>query len=266
MGVRRINLTKIYTKRMLKNIFGKRNMVTLLILLLVLVVISLTISFAPLTPTTRSSLIRLARTYFNLPVNDYSIALAFFAIELPPFIALFASVIVALIPQKTILYERTSGNMEILLSNYGNVRSIALALMLASIISSMVIYSIFTAVGLLTIFVYQVIYGAYFEFPRIFYIFMFLLTPLLILLSVSISLLLTVMFPVFSSIETYTLSSNPVQIVSYVPSLLVVFLITLLPLSPEDIVKILVLPVIVVLLLTLILARRCMKRDMLVRK
>ena len=264
--MRRINLTKIYTKRMLKNIFRKRNMATLIILLLVLVVISLTISFAPLTPATRSSLIRLARTYFNLPVNDYSIAFAFFAIELPPFIALFASVMVATIPQKTILYERTSGNMEILLSNYGNVRSIALALMLASIVSSLVIYLIFTGVGLATIFLYQVVYHTYFEFPRVFYILMFLLTPLLILLSVSISLLLTVMFPVFSSIETYTLSSNPLVIVSYLPSLIVVFLITLLPLSPEDLVKILVLPVIAVLLLTLILARRCMKRDVLVRK
>ncbi len=228
--------------------------------------VSLTISFAPLTPPTRDSLIRLAESYFKLPVDAYSVALAFFAIELPPFIALFASVMGITIPQKIIFYERNSGNMEILLSAYSDLRKVAQALIISSLIVATLIYFIFIVGGLITILIYEIIYGHFFTFPSVFYMFLFMLDPILIILAVSLALLLTVLFPALSSLQTYALTSSPLQIIAYLPSLLLVFVITLIPMSPNDLAIYITPAALVALILTLFSARKTMRRDILVRK
>ncbi len=261
-----MNLSYLYTRRMLKNMFRKQSLVTLIILLALVVGISLTISFAPLTPPTRESLRRLAESYFKLPANEYSIALAFFAIEFPPFIALFASVIVAIIPQKVILYERASGNMEILLSAYSDMRKVAQALMISSLIVAGVIYLIFMLSGVVAILIYELIYNHFFIFPSVFYMFLFVLDPILIVLAVSIALLFTITFPALSSIETYALSSNPLQIIAYLPSLLIILVITFIPMSPRDLAIYITPAAVGVLAITLFFAKKTMRRDVLVRK
>ncbi len=251
---------------MLKNISNRKSLVTLIILLGILVLISLTITFAPLTPPTEASLRRLAEIYFNVPVNKYSIALAFFAIEFPPFIALFASFIVATIPQKVILYERSSGNMEILLSAYSDMRKIAQALMFSSLIVAGIIYLIFMLTGVVTILIYELIYDNFFTFPSVFYMLLYVLDPILIVLTVSIALLVTITFPTISSIETYALSSSPLQIIAFLPSLLIIFVITFIPVSLNYLAMYIIPVAVGVLAITLFLARKTMRRDVLVRK
>ena len=261
-----MELARLYTKRIIKNALQKQNLITILFLLALLIGLSLTISFLPLTPSTKESLRRLAENYFALPPNKYSIALAFFAIEFPPLLALFASVVVSIIPSRIILYERASGNMEILLSYYSDIRKIVYALIISSLILAGLIYLIFMISGIGTILAYETIYHQFFRFPPTFYMFLFVLDPVLIIVAVSISLLLTILFPRLSSIERYFFSSNPIQVIAYLPSLFTILLITFIPVSPQKLGMFMLLASLGILLLTLFLAKKTMKRDVLVRK
>ena len=260
-----MNLISLYSRRMIKNLGNPRTAITMAILIAIVVIASLTITFAPLTPPTEESLMRLARS-LNLPNNQISIAIAFYAVEFPLFLALFSSVLVSLIPQRVISFERSSGNMELLLSRYGNIREIVLALMVASLLSAAVVYFIFTGVGFITILAFEAIYSQSISFPSSFYLFIFGLDPTITILAVSISHLLTVSFPSFSSMEVYALTSSPLQIVSYAPALIIILAVTILPITPKSL-ELYALPITVVLvLMSLVVARKTMKRDMLVRK
>ncbi len=260
-----MNMIYLYTRRMVKNLFHGRNLVLLIVAFGTLVFVSLTITFAA-TPQTEASLRYLAESYFHAPVNQYSIALAFFAIEFPFIIPLFGSIIVSIIPQSVILYERSSGNMEILLSAYSDMRKIAGTLMISTLITAGIIYLIFMLGGVVTILIYELIYNSFFTFPSVFYLYLFVLDPILIVLAASIALIVTITIPSISSIETYGLSSNPLTIIAALPSILIFFLISIIPISPEYF-ALYTIPVAVALLaITLPLARKTMRRDVLVRK
>jgi len=260
-----MNLIYLYTRRMVKNIFHGRILVLIIIFLGLLVFVSLTITFAA-TPQTEASLRYLAKSYFHAPVNQYSIALAFFAIEFPPIISVFASAIVITIPMMFILYERSSGNREILLSAYSDMRKIAGTLMISTLIAAGIIYLIFMVSGVVTILIYELIYNNFFTFPSVFYLYLFVLDPIIIVFTASIALIFTITIPSISSIETYGLSSNPLQAIGILPSILILLVITLIPVSPEYL-ALYTIPVAGALLaITLLLARKTMRRDVLVRK
>jgi len=66
--------------------------------------------------------------------------------------------------------------------------------------------------------------------------------------------------------EVYALTSSPLQIVSYAPALIIILAVTILPITPKSL-ELYALPITVVLvLMSLVVARKTMKRDMLVRK
>lgn len=261
-----MGLTRLYTLRMGKSLTSKRTIVTMVILIGIVVASSLTITFAPLTPPTRMSLLRLAKD-MGLPTNSqFSIAIAFFAVEFPLFLALFSSVMVSLIPQRMVSFERTSGNMELLLSMFGDTSVIARSLLISSVVAATIVYGIFTIVGLSTILIFEALNSHYISFPHSFYILIFALSPSIIILAVSISLLLTVSFPAFSSVEIYALTSSPLQIVAYAPALIIILIVTLLPVTPLTIVYLIVPLAVFFAALALFLAHKTMRRDIMVRK
>ncbi len=262
-----MNLTYLYMQRMLKRLFKKQSLITLISLLATMIGISLIpMSILPFTPSTRRSLEQLASGYFNLPVNAHSIAVAYFAILFPLLVILFASLIVSDVPEKVILYERNSGNMEILLSSYSDMRKIAQALMVSSLVLSAVVYLIFTASGIVTILGYEAIYHQRLAFPPVFYMFLFVIGPIFIVLSVTLSLLFTITVPALSSIETHTLSSSPLQIIADLPSIVLILIITTIPLSLQILAMYTVPAAAILLGLTLFFAKKTMRRDVLVRK
>ncbi len=263
-----MKLGYLYTKRMLRELTSRKNMISLLSLIIIILFISLIPpSLIPWTPATKESLIRLVENYFHLPPTEENLSIAFLAIELPPLIALFASSMVAIIPQKLMFYERVSGNIEILLSAYGNTREIAKALIISSLFISILIYGIFMFSGIFAIFMYEFIYHSFVPLPIPFYIYSFIFAPLVVILSVTIALLLTVLFPKLSSIENFTaITSSPLQLIAYAPSFVLILIMTFFPISP-DILALYATPIVAALLIfTLLWAEKSMKRDILIRK
>lgn len=260
-------LMKAYTKRMIKFTLKKKTLQDMVFMWAVIIAVSLLSSYLPYTPLTERSLVELVKGYFNMPVSRTSLDIAFFIMELPLLVGVLATTTTTTIPLKVLLYEKISGNIEIILSRYRDINELIKAILLSTMVISLIVYLLYSIIGLVAVGGYELMYGVRFSLPSIFYHLMFVLNPLIILLSSSLAVLVPVVKPSVASIDLSTLSSNnPAILLASSPPIIIFVMATLFPLYIPKI-AIYIPPVTVAILgITLLIAKKTLRRDLLVKR
>ncbi|AEC52439.1 hypothetical protein PNA2_1524 [Pyrococcus sp. NA2] len=262
-----MTLRKAYMKRMLKFMFKRKNLLDMVFMWAVLIVVSLLSKYLPYTSITEKSLVKLVEDYFHMPLSETSLDIAFLIMELPLLIGVLATTTTTTIPLKTILYEKVSGNIEIILSYCRNINEFIKAIFLSTITVSLLAYFLYSLVGLATILGYKLIYGVEFQLPSTFYAIMFILNPIIILLSSSLAVLVPVIKPSIASIEFSSLSSNnPAILLASSPPIILFVIATLFPLYIPKMAIYIPPATALILGMTLLIAKRTLRRDLLVKR
>ncbi|ASJ17317.1 hypothetical protein A3L04_09670 [Thermococcus chitonophagus] len=262
-----MTLIKVYTKRAVKLMLNRKSILDMGLMWAVIMIISLLSRYLPYTPLTEKSLVTLVENYFNMPITPESLDFAFFTMELPLLVGLLATTTTVTVPMRTLIYEKVTGNIEIILSYYRDINEFIKATLVSTIGVSLVAYILYSSVGLLAIVLYKALYGVKFSLPTVFYLLMFVLNPLIILLSSSLAVLIPVIRPSLASIDLSAPSSNnPVVLFASLPPILLFVIATLFPLYIPKI-AIYVPPITALIFgITLLLAKKTMRRDRLVRR